>query len=90
MIRPLDLAAINLAARRGPHGQRFFESLSTYMQGTVRGKIGGMSGVKTLVGFLRTASGRELTFAIMANGLPAGRFYWTLQEELLTKVSAVE
>ncbi len=88
MIRPLDLARVNFAARRGPHGQRFYESLTAYADGAVRGKIGGMSGVKTQVGFLRTASGRELTFAVMANGLPAGRFYWTLQQELLEKVRA--
>jgi D-alanyl-D-alanine carboxypeptidase/D-alanyl-D-alanine-endopeptidase (penicillin-binding protein 4) len=88
MIRPLDLARVNSTARRSPHGQRFHESLTTYANGTVRGKIGGMSGVKTQVGFLRTASGREFTFAIMANGLPTGRFYWSLQEELLAQVSA--
>jgi D-alanyl-D-alanine carboxypeptidase/D-alanyl-D-alanine-endopeptidase (penicillin-binding protein 4) len=88
MIRPLDLARVNLAARRGPHGQRFYESLTAYADGAIRGKIGGMSGVKTQVGFLRTRSGREFAFAIMANGLPTGRFYWTLQEELLVKVSA--
>ncbi len=90
MIRPLDLARVNLLARRGPLGQRFFESLSVYAQGKVRGKIGGMSGVKTLAGFLRTASGRELTFAVMANGLPSGRSYWALQEQMLEKVSAAE
>lgn len=88
MIRPLDLARVNLAARRGPHGQRFYESLSAYADGAIRGKIGGMSGVKTQVGFLRAASGRELTFAIMGNGLPSGRFYWALQEELLAKMAA--
>lgn len=88
MIRPLDLARVNFAARHGPGGQRFFESLSTYADGTIRGKIGGMSGVKTQVGFLRTATGREFTFAIMGNGLPSGRFYWELQEELLAKMAA--
>ena len=54
MIRPLDLARVNLAARRGPHGERFYESLTAYAGGKLRGKIGGMSGVKTEVG-------RELT-----------------------------
>ncbi len=88
MIRPLDLARVNFTARRSPYGQRFYESLTAYAGGTVRGKIGGMSGVKTQVGFLRTRSGRELTFAIMANGLPGGRFYWALEEELLAQVSA--
>jgi len=86
MIRPLDLAAVNLAARRGPNGQRFFESLSAYGRGDVRGKIGGMSGVKTQVGFVRTAQGRELTFAVMGNGLQPGREFWQRLEELLETV----
>lgn len=86
MIRPVDLAAVNLAARRGPNGQRFYESLSVYGRGDVRGKIGGMSGVKTQVGFIRTAQGRELTFALMGNGLPPGREFWQRLEELLETV----
>jgi len=90
MIRPLDLARVNLAARRGPHGQRFYESLTPSASGAVRGKIGGMSGVKTQVGFLRTASGRELTFALMGNGLPAGRDFWTRLEGLLETIRTTE
>lgn len=90
MIRPLDLARINLAARRGPHGQRFFESLSVYGQGHVRAKIGGMSGVKTQAGFLRTAHGRELTFALMGNGLAPGREFWRRLEELLETIRTTE
>lgn len=90
MIRPLDLAHISLAARRGPHGQRYFASLTAYAGGAVRGKVGGMSGVKTQVGFLRTKSGRELTFALMANGLPSGREFWTRMAELLTTIRNTE
>ncbi len=90
MIRPLDLARVNLAARRGPHGQRFYESLTAYAGGTVRGKIGGMSGVKTKAGFIRTAAGRELTFALMGNGLPSGREFWTRLEELLRTIRDTE
>lgn len=86
MIRPIDLAAVNLDARRGPNGPRFFESLSVYGRGDVRGKIGGMSGVKTQVGFIRTAQGRELTFALMGNGLQPGREFWQRLEELLETV----
>ncbi len=88
MIRPIDLARVNLAARRGPHGQRFYESLSTYAQGNVRGKIGGMSGVKTQTGFIRTKEGGELTFALLGNGLPPGREFWRRLEELLETVHA--
>ncbi len=86
MIRPLDLARVNFAARHHPTGPRFQESLTAYAQGAVRGKIGSMSGVKTQVGFLRTAAGRDLTFALMGNGLPAGREFWSRLEELLTAV----
>ena len=86
MIRPLDLARVALAARRGPHGQLFFESLSSYVQGHARGKIGGMSGVKTQVGYLRHTDGRELTYALMGNGLAPGREFWGRLEELLEAV----
>jgi len=90
MIRPLDLARVNLAARRGPHGQRFYESLSASANGHVRGKIGGMSGVKTQVGFIRTTQGRELTFALLGNGLPVDRGFWQRLEELLQTVRTTE
>jgi len=86
MIRPVDLARVNLAARQGPHGERFFKSLSTYANGDVRGKVGGMSGVLTQVGFIRTEKGRELTFAILANGLSPGSDFWTRLDELLDMV----
>lgn len=90
MIRPLDLARVNFAARRGPHGQRFYESLTAYAQGNVRGKLGAMSGVKTQVGFLHTAQGREFTFAIFGNGLGAGGDFWARMEGLLEAVRTAE
>ena len=90
MITPLDLARVALAARRGPHGQRFRDSLTASVSGAVRGKIGGMSGVKTQVGFLRTASGRELTFCLMANGLPVDRGFWARLEVLLQTIGTTE
>lgn len=86
MIRPLDLAHVNLAARRGPHGQRFFESLASYANGTVRAKLGAMSGVKTEVGFLRLPDGREVTYAVMANGLGPDVDFRTLKARLLETV----
>jgi hypothetical protein len=49
-----------------------------------------MSGVKTEVGFLRTASGHEWTFALMANGLRPGLDFWPLRTELLTAVQAAD
>lgn len=86
MIRPLDLARVNFAARRGPHGERYFQSLNPSLGGQVRAKLGGMSGVKTDTGFLRLKDGREYTFALMANGLGAGISFWELRDELLKAV----
>ncbi|MES2476615.1 MAG: D-alanyl-D-alanine carboxypeptidase/D-alanyl-D-alanine-endopeptidase [Verrucomicrobiota bacterium] len=83
MIRPLDLARVNLAARHGPHGPRYFQSLNPSLGGTVRAKLGSMSGVKTDVGFLRLNNGKELTFALMANGLDPALSFWPLRGELL-------
>jgi D-alanyl-D-alanine carboxypeptidase/D-alanyl-D-alanine-endopeptidase (penicillin-binding protein 4) len=90
VIRPLDLARVNFTTRHGAHGQRFYESLSTYLGGQVRAKIGSMSGVKTQVGFLQTAQDREFTFALMGNALPPGREFWTHLETLLEKVRTTE
>lgn len=87
MIRPLDLAKVNHLARRGPHGERFRESLTTYLDGKVRSKLGAMSGVKTDVGFITLADGRELTFCLMANGLEPGLNFWPLRDRLLKAVT---
>lgn len=86
MIRPLDLARVNQLARRGPQGERFRESLKTYLDGSVRSKLGAMSGVRTEVGFLTMPDGRELTFALMANGLDTTLDFWPLRERLLEAV----
>nr|WP_226894903.1 D-alanyl-D-alanine carboxypeptidase/D-alanyl-D-alanine-endopeptidase [Luteolibacter marinus] len=86
MIRPLDLARVNHAARHGKHGERFRESLSRYLDGAVRAKLGAMSGVKTEVGFLEMPDGRELTFALMANGLALDIDYWSLRDKLLSEL----
>ena len=86
MIRPLDLARVNLAARRGPHGGRYVQSLNPSLGGNVRAKLGGMSGVKTDTGFLTLKNGRIYTFALMANGVGTGFDFWRLRDELLTAV----
>lgn len=88
MIRPLDLAKVNHLARRGPHGERFRQSLTSYLDGKVRSKLGAMSGVKTEVGFLTLEDGREVTFALMANGLGLDVDFWPLREKLLREVAA--
>lgn len=88
MIRPLDLARINHAARRGSHGERFRQSLTSYLDGKVRSKLGAMSGVRTEVGFLTLEDGREVTFALMANGLDLKVDFWPLRERLLRDVAS--
>lgn len=88
MIRPLDLARVNHAIRKGPHGERFRQSLKSYVNGSVRAKLGAMSGVRTEVGFLASGDGRELTFALMANGLDPGVDFWSLREGLLEAVKS--
>ncbi len=86
MIRPLDLARVNFAARRGPHGERYFQSLNPSLGGHVRAKLGGMSGVKTDTGFIKMKNGREYTFALMANGLGTGFNFWSFRDELLEAI----
>ncbi len=90
MIRPLDLARVNFAARHGPHGERFFQSLNASLDGHARAKLGSMSGVKTDTGFLRMNDGREFTFALMANGLDPGLGFWPLRAELLEAIRNAE
>jgi D-alanyl-D-alanine carboxypeptidase/D-alanyl-D-alanine-endopeptidase (penicillin-binding protein 4) len=87
MIRPLDLAMVNHLARRGPHGERFRQSLTAYVDGRVRSKLGAMSGVKTDVGFITMPDGREFTFCLMANGLNPALNYWPLRDKLLLQVA---
>jgi D-alanyl-D-alanine carboxypeptidase/D-alanyl-D-alanine-endopeptidase (penicillin-binding protein 4) len=88
MIRPLDLAMVNHLARRGPHGERFRQSLTSYLDGMVRSKLGAMSGVRTEVGFLTLDDGREVTFALMANGLGLDVDFWPLREKLYREVAS--
>lgn len=88
MIRPLDLAKVNHLARRGPHGERFRQSLTSYLDGKVRSKLGAMSGVRTEVGFLTLDDGKEVTFALMANGLGLDVDFWPLREKLLREVAS--
>lgn len=90
MIRPVDLAMVNLQARRSPFGPRYFESLTKYGGGSVRGKVGGMSGVLTQTGFLQTNGGEEWVFAIMANGLQPGSGFWGLKDELFAAIRRLD
>jgi len=82
MIRPIDLARANHAASKGPHGERFLQSLNTHPSG-FRSKNGAMSGVRTEVGFLTMADGRQATFALMANGLTGDGDFRAIRDRLL-------
>ncbi|MGC4013555.1 MAG: D-alanyl-D-alanine carboxypeptidase/D-alanyl-D-alanine-endopeptidase [Luteolibacter sp.] len=84
MIRPLDLARVNLAASRAATGSRYVQSLTG--SGPMRSKRGAMSGVKTEVGFMETPGGHRRVFALMANGLDTNLDFWTLRGPLLEAV----
>ncbi len=62
-IRPLDLAKILWLARRGPHGEAYFQSLNASREGRVRWKGGAMSRVRAYTGY----TGNGYTFALMIN-----------------------
>lgn len=85
MIRPVDLAMVNLKALKGPHGERFFQSLPVSRNGTMRSKRGAMSGVKTEVGFVIRGE-KRYPFALMANGLGGDVDFWRLRGYLLDEI----
>ncbi len=64
-----DLAAILRAAIQSQHGAHFLESLPRGREGTLRYKVGFMSGVRSLAGLLEKANGEEVIFAINTMGL---------------------
>ncbi|HVJ47051.1 MAG TPA: D-alanyl-D-alanine carboxypeptidase/D-alanyl-D-alanine-endopeptidase [Luteolibacter sp.] len=85
MIRPVDLAMVNLKARQGAQGKAFFETLPANRDGSMRSKRGAMSGVRTEVGFVKRGE-KEYTFALMANGLGGDVDFWRLREGLLDQI----
>lgn len=85
MIRPLDLARINHFARKSRHGQIFYESLNASSDGSVRSKLGAMSGVRSDTGFIRKPDGTILTFALIGNGLGPQADFWALRHRLVAE-----
>ena len=85
MIRPVDLAMVNLMALKGPHGERFLQSLPAGWNGALRSKRGAMSGVRTEVGFVLRGS-KKYPFALMANGLGSDVDFWKLRGPLLDAI----
>jgi len=57
-------ASLPVAGRDGTLANRF---KGTAAEGTVRAKTGSMTGVRTLSGYLTTASGEPVVFAVLAN-----------------------
>jgi D-alanyl-D-alanine carboxypeptidase/D-alanyl-D-alanine-endopeptidase (penicillin-binding protein 4) len=64
---PELLAALPLAAQDGT-----LERRAGAARGRVRAKTGSLDGVSSLAGFARTESGRDLVFAVLANGYAGG------------------
>jgi D-alanyl-D-alanine carboxypeptidase/D-alanyl-D-alanine-endopeptidase (penicillin-binding protein 4) len=64
-ITPHDLAKLQHLAKTGPHGTAYRASLLS--EGPLHWKGGAMSAIRTITGFSKTASGREITFTLMIN-----------------------
>ncbi|RYD37442.1 MAG: D-alanyl-D-alanine carboxypeptidase/D-alanyl-D-alanine-endopeptidase [Verrucomicrobiaceae bacterium] len=85
MITPVDLARVNIAALKGPDGQRYLQCLPGDPSGTLKAKRGAMSGVRTEVGFV-IRDGKTYPFALMANGLGGNVDFWKLRMSLLESI----
>jgi serine-type D-Ala-D-Ala carboxypeptidase/endopeptidase (penicillin-binding protein 4) len=75
---PLD-EGLPVAGRTGTLATRF---LDTDVTGNLRAKTGSLRSVSALAGEATTRDGRELTFTFVANGLPADRDGFELQDAL--------
>lgn len=62
-------ASLPVGGVDGTLGRRF---RGTALEGKIRAKTGTLNATNTLSGYLTTASGRELTFSILANDVPDG------------------
>ena len=62
------VADLPVAALDGTLGNRLHD---TSAAGTVRAKTGSLEQTASLAGVVTTADGRQLAFAVMANGFPA-------------------
>lgn len=82
-IRPLDLAKLQHVVGSGPQGEVYRASLLASADGSLRWKGGAMSGVRSYTGFLKTASGKDFTFALMVNHFMDGRAVSELRDRLM-------
>ncbi|GIH98246.1 D-alanyl-D-alanine carboxypeptidase/D-alanyl-D-alanine endopeptidase [Planobispora takensis] len=77
------ISGMPVAGFSGTLGHRFGKSDSAY--GLVRAKTGTLDGVSTLAGLTTTKDGRLVTFAFMADDVPAG---WGKAEAALDRLAA--
>lgn len=81
LISPETIVKVLDAMRRGPHFQVYFDAMpvagvdgtlrgrmrGTRAEANVRGKTGTLGNVRSLSGFVTTASGRQLIFSVLCN-----------------------
>jgi D-alanyl-D-alanine carboxypeptidase/D-alanyl-D-alanine-endopeptidase (penicillin-binding protein 4) len=80
-ITPHDLTRLQNLAKTGPHGTAYRDSLLA--SGSLHWKGGAMSGIRTITGFLNTASGREVSFTLMINHFSGSDAAHELRDRLL-------
>ncbi len=85
-IRPRDLAELQRLAASGPQGEVYRNSLVALRDGAVLAKGGAMSGVRSLTGLARAASGETFSFALILNHATSGAAATALREAVLDEI----
>lgn len=85
-IRPRDLAELQRLAASGPQGEVYRASLGVLRDGALLAKGGAMSGVRSLTGLARSASGETFYFALLINHAASGAAATTLREAVLDEI----
>lgn len=85
-IRPRDLAELQRLAASGPQGEIYRASLVALRDGAVLAKGGAMSGVRSLTGLARSASGETFFFALILNHATSGAAATALREAMLDEI----
>jgi D-alanyl-D-alanine carboxypeptidase/D-alanyl-D-alanine-endopeptidase (penicillin-binding protein 4) len=102
MVSPETIVRVLDAMRRGPHFQTYFDAfpvagvdgtLRARMRGTVgeanvRGKTGTLGNVRSLSGYVTTASGQVLLYSILCNNYLVGTDYISrVQDSIAVRVA---
>lgn len=85
-IRPRDLAALQRLAACGPQGGVYRNSMVALRDGVVFAKGGAMSGVRSLTGLARSASGETFYFALLINHAANSSNATALREAVLDEI----